>query len=122
MTGEVVSNYYKTLRHLKIAQPFLVDIELIDQALTFYSAPGATNLIDYLLKKYSKDFTIIGKHLTGVMIFNQNELPVKTDNDLKSDLEYLKNCIIISGAVHCGLENTLHSALLKLNRAKETLR
>ena len=121
MAGAIINGYYNTLKHLRVAEPYLQDINLINQELKNFNTDSATDLIDYLAKKHRADFTVIGKHLTGIMIFKQADLPEKSDADLVNDLRYIQNCIIISAAVHCGLENTLKSAMLKLSRAKEDI-
>lgn len=121
MAGQIVTGYYNTLKHLRYAKPYLDDIERINYEFNNFTTQSATDLIDYLAKKHRNDFTTIGKHLTGIMIFKQTELPDKTDDDLVRDLEYIQNCIIISAAVHCGIENTLQSAMQKLSRAKEEI-
>lgn len=121
MAGQIVNGYYNILKHLRVATPFLEDINSIDYELNNFDTNRATDLIDYLAKKHRNDFTIIGKNLSGILIVKQTELPEKTDDDLISDLNYIRNCIIISAAVHCGLEDTLQSAMRKLSREGEKI-
>lgn len=121
MNDTVINSYFNTLKHLKLAEPFLIDIELINETLRNFTTERATNLIDKLAKKYRADFTYLGKSLTGIMILKQSELPDKTNSDLVEDLIYQQRCIVISAAVHCGIENTLQSAVNKLKRANETI-
>ena len=121
MADTVINNYFNSIKHLKMAEPFLIDIELINETLLNFTTERAMNLIDKLAKKYRNDFTYLGKSLTGVMIFKQKDLPEKTNSDLVDDLIYQQRCIVISAAVHCGIENTLQSAVNKLVRANETI-
>ncbi len=116
---QVIETYHNTLKHLRVAQPFIEDIAEIDAMIVNFDYYEAENLIDYLLTKYEQDFTLIGKHLTGVLIMNKKDVPTKNDADLRNDLIYLKNCIIISGAVHCGIEDTIYSAIKKINRSNK---
>ena len=116
---QVIETYYNTLKHLRVAQPFIEDIAEIDAMIVNFDYYEAEILIDYMLAKHEQDFTLIGKHLTGVLIKYKKDVPTKNGADLRNDLIYLKNCIIISGAVHCGLEDTIYSAIRKINRSNK---
>lgn len=119
MSNKIINGYYNILSHLRVAQPFLQDIELIDSVLNNFDYDEATRVISHVATRHQTDFNTIGKHLTGIMVFNEDELPPKTSADLINDLHYVKDCVIISAAVHCGLENTIHSAIVKINRENE---
>ena len=88
---QVIETYYNTLKHLRVAQPFIEDIAEIDAMLVNFDYDEAETLIDYLLTKYEQDFTLIGKHLTGVLIMNKKDVPTKNGADLRNDLIYLKD-------------------------------
>lgn len=119
MAQNVVQEYYNKIMHLRSARHFLNDIILINQTLLDFSETKASQTVNYIAIKYKKDLNQFGRMMTGVMVFNHDELPPKTAEDLEYDLLYLRDCIIIFAAVHTGLENTLHSAVVKINRANK---
>ncbi|MBQ2864778.1 MAG: hypothetical protein IJE91_04890 [Clostridia bacterium] len=119
MAQNVVEEYYNKILHLRSAKHFLNDIFLINQTLLNFNEVEASQVISYIAIKYKTDLNQFGRMMTGVMVLNQNELPPKTEADLEYDLCYLRDCIIIFAAVHTGIENTLHSAVVKINRANK---
>lgn len=119
MAVNVVENYYSRIKHLRVASGFLNDIAIIDDALNFFDEEKANNVISYVAIKYKADLNTIGKMLTGVMVLKPHEVGPKTAEDLYYDLEYLRDCVIICGAVHCGIEDTIRSAIVKINRANK---
>ena len=122
MAENVVEVYYNRIMHLRSAEHFLNDIFLINQTLMNFDYATAEEVISYIAIKYKKDLNQFGKMMTGVMVFKRNQLPEKTEVDVERDLYYLRDCIIIFAAVHTGVENTLHSAVVKINRAREEMR
>ncbi len=121
MENNVVETYFNKIKHLRVAESYLNDISLINYTLNNFTEVNAEQTISYCATKYKNDLNLIGRMLTGVMVFNNNEIGPKTEEDLFNDLLYIRDCIIIFGAVHCGIENTIHSAVVKINRENERL-
>ncbi len=119
MAQNVVEEYYNRILHLRSARHFLNDIELIHQTVLNFDVDTAEQVISYISIKYKKDINQLGRLMTGVMVFKPSELPPKTEADLENDLYYLRDCLVIFAAVHTGVENTLHSAVVKINRQNE---
>lgn len=117
--NRIIEDYLNKIKHLRIAKDYLQDLLIIEDTINDFDYDYATQVISYLSIKYRKDLNTIGRMLTGIMVLNQSELGPKTGDDLVDDLLYLYDCIIILGAVHCGLEDTVKSATLKIKRAKE---
>ena len=122
MAENVVEVYYRRIMHLRSAEHFLNDIFLINDTIINFEFNNAEQVISYIAIKYKKDLNQLGRLMTGVMVFKPHELPPKSEADLEHDLYYLRDCLIIFAAVHTGVENTLHSAVVKINRAREEMR
>lgn len=122
MAENVVEVYYNRIMHLRSAEHFLNDIFLINDTIINFEFNNAEQVISYIAIKYKKDLNQLGRLMTGVMVFKPHELPPKSEADLEHDLYYLRDCVIIFAAVHTGVENTLHDAVVKINRAREEMR
>ena len=46
MAGAIINGYYNTLKHLRVAEPYLQDINLINQELKNFTTDSATDLIE----------------------------------------------------------------------------
>lgn len=121
MENNIILDYFNKIKHLRVAQSYLNDIAIINYTLLNFSYASAHETINYIANRYKNDLNTIGRMLTGVMVFNENEIAPKTEEDLYDDLLYVRDCVIISGAVHCGVENTIHSAIVKINREAEKI-
>ena len=114
--SKVVEDYFNKIRHLRSAKGYLQDLLIIQDAVNDFNYDYATQVISYLSTKYCKDLNSIGKMLTGVVVLNSYEIEPKSAEDLLDDLYYLYDCIIVMSAVHTGIEDTLRSAIIKINR------
>ena len=115
----IIDNYLQRIIHLRSAMPYVQDIEIIESALNEYDDEEAKQVVSYIALKYRKDIDTIGKMLTGVMVMSQAKAGKKSEDDTVDDLLYLRDCVIVIGAVHTGVENTIHSAIVKINRANK---
>lgn len=111
----VIDTYLQRIIHLRSATSYVKDLLLIDETLNDFSYDQANAVISHLAIKHRKDLNTIGRMLTGVMVFDQKDVDPKTEDDLYEDLLYLRDCIIVFGAVHSGVENTIRSAVVKIN-------
>lgn len=119
MGNNIILEYFNKIKHLRVANSFLNDINLINYTLLHFTYSEAQETISYVAIKYKNDLNTIGRMLTGVMVLNNVEVGEKTEDDLADDLLYIRDCIIVFAAVHCGIENTIRSAVVKINRENE---
>lgn len=112
----VIDTYLQKIIHLRSANSYVQDILIINDVLNNFSYGQANATISYIALKYRKDLNTIGRMLTGVMVLDQKDVGLKDEEDLYEDLLYLRDCVVVFGAVHTGIENTIHSAVVKINR------
>lgn len=110
--------YYNRICHLRIAQPIINDITLLDNSISYYTRRSAISALSYITLKYQKELDKIAIYLSGRPIIKGQESVLyfdHTEEDLLNDLEYLIKCLIIIGAVRFGVEKSLVDAIAKIN-------
>ncbi len=111
----IIDRYLKQIVHLKSATKYVNDIVIIEESLVNFSYEDAEDTISYIAIKYRKDLNTIGRMLTGVMVLSPKEVGEKTPEEVYDDLLYLRDCVIVFAAVHCGLEKTIKDVVIKIN-------
>ena len=110
--------YYNRICHLRIAQPLIKDISLLNNSMTHYSRKRAISTLSYITLKYQPDLDKIAIYVSGRPVIKGQEQSLysdHTEDDLLNDLDYLIKCLIIIGAVRYGVERNLEEALEKVN-------
>lgn len=95
-------NLYKNLRAV---QEIVEEIRVTDYYVYNYSDQEAINLIDYFVTKYNKEIKKIGYlYQDKVVIEDDPEIYEKKDSEeINSDIEYIRDCLVIIGAVQSGI-------------------
>ena len=113
----MINFYYNRIKHLRIAQPIIKDIDNLNLLLNKFNRRQAISLISYTTLKYEDDLQKIGVYLSGRPIIRGEEQTLyseHTKEDLVDDINYLIMCLAIIGAVRYGVEKNLESAIEKV--------
>ncbi len=99
---EELFNLYKNLRAV---QDIVQEILVTNYYVYNYADQEAINLIDYFVTKYNRDIKRIGAlYKDKVVIEDDPEIYDKKDSEeINSDIEYIRDCLIIIGAVQSGI-------------------
>lgn len=102
---------YKNLRSM---QSFVNEILTIDYYVYHYDEEAAIGLIDRAIKNYNREIKLICsmRKDNQVVVENDNTLYENKDSEeINSDAEYIRDCLIIIGAVKSGIRETLREVV-----------
>ena len=105
-----LKEYYKKLSTLKLAKPFLDDIDLLQKACLDCASTKTQKIITYISNKYEDGINEIGKLFTNKTVVSdtyENMYSVKTCQDVLDDILYLIDCVIIISCVKVGFKNSI---------------
>lgn len=113
----MIEFYYNRIKHLRIAQPIIKDIDKLKNLMNNLNYNLAINVISSLTTKYEDDLQKIGIYLSGRPIIKGEKHILYSDytsDDIIDDIEYLIMCLTIIGAVRYGVEKTIENAINKV--------
>ena len=110
----MLNTFYRKFCHLRLAQNIVHDVNSINMALYNFHGRTAINLISTLALKYENELNKIAFYLSGRPVI-KGEMSIlygehSLDN-IEEDLYYLKDCLIIIGAVRFGVVKDIEEAL-----------
>ena len=111
---ENLFNYYKNLRSM---QEIVGEILTLDYYVYHFDADESIKLIDFCLTKYNKEIKLIsGIKRDKVVVENDKHLyETKDEEEVNSDVEYIRDCLIIIGAVKSGIRSDFREVVLEIN-------
>ena len=112
----IIFNYYNSIRFLRSVQGIVAEIVEVDNALTDFNEETAVAVLDYYITKYEVELDRIGQVFSKVAVVKNDKdiYKGKDNNQLKKDLEYVRDCMIVIAIVKSGMFCSLESALVQL--------
>lgn len=110
----MINTYYNRLKHLRIAQPYVNDISMLQRAYSIADKTSAISLVSYISVKYEDDLQKIAFYISArpVARGNLDELYIDyTPDDFYEDLDYLSKCIVVIALVRLKMVPSLESIL-----------
>ena len=110
----MINTYYQRLKHLRMAQPYISDINLLKSSYSCPDKISAISLISYISVKYESDLQKIAFYVSArpVTRGNLNELYTDyTPEDYYDDIDYLTKCIVIIALVRFKMVPSLEYVL-----------
>lgn len=102
-------NLYKNLRGM---ETIVEEIHTMDYYVYNFDKDGASLYIDYCIGKYGKEISKIGSLYKNMVVVDQPDLyEIKDEEEVNSDCEYMRDCLIIIGAVKSGIRNSLQEVV-----------
>jgi len=114
----MIQQYYNRFKHLRIAQSYVKDIEILLYILDNYNHYEAINNVSRLTTKYENGINKIGAYFKARTVVKGeiNELyQDHTSSDMVDDIEYLITCIVIIAVVNLRIEPDIETVIKKLN-------
>ena len=115
-------DYYNKIKHLRIAQGLVKDIDSLQYLLYAFNRKQAIHTVSHITLKYRSDLDKIGIYLSGRMITTGNQYELYhnySDESLIDDINYLIDCLIVIGSVKYGGIKSLEEAINKIMPADE---
>ena len=107
---EYLFNLYKNLRS---SQNIVNEILTLDYYVYNFDENEAISLIDYCVKKYNREIKLIASlKRDKVVVDNDPTLyEEKDEEEINSDAEYIRDCLIIIGAVQSGIRSSIRDVM-----------
>ena len=107
---EYLFNLYKNLRS---SQNIINEILTLDYYVYNFDENEAISLIDYCVKKYNREIKLIASlKRDKVVVDNDPTLyEEKDEEEINSDAEYIRDCLIIIGAVQSGIRASIRDVM-----------
>lgn len=107
---EYLFNIYKNLRS---SQTIVNEIITLDYFVYNFDENEAISLIDYCVKKYNREIKLIASlKKDKVVVDNSPTLyEEKDEEEINSDVEYIRDCLIIIGAVQSGIRPNIREVM-----------
>ena len=107
---EYLLNLYKNLRSV---QNIVNEILTLDYYVYNFDENEAISLIDYCVKKYNREIKLIASlKRDKVVVDNDPTLYEEKDQEeINSDAEYIRDCLIIIGTVQSGIRASIRDVM-----------
>lgn len=112
----IIYSYYDSIRFLRSVQGIIAEIVEVDNALMDFDEEKAILVLDHYIIKYESEIERIGQVYSKVSVVKNDKdiYNSKDNNQLKKDLEYVRDCMIVIAIVKAGMFCSLESALVRL--------
>ena len=116
MINERLLEIYNRFRHLRTMQTIVQEIEALDYYVYNYEESSAIKLIDFCITKYGEYIKRIGSlYQDRVVIEDDPQLYERKDEEeINSDTMFIRDCLIIIGAVQSGIRPSLESVVREI--------
>lgn len=114
--NEYLYELFETLKHLKAMQEIVNEIEILDYYVYNYDEVEAIRCIDFCVTKYGEYIKRIGSlYQDKVVVENNPQLYTEKDEEeINGDVIYIRDCLIIIGAVLSGIEPDIATVIHKI--------
>ena len=116
MINERLLEIYKRFKHLRTMQEIVEEIETLDYLVYNYDEEQAIALIDFCITKYGEYIKRIGSlYQNKVVVENDPQLyEEKDDVEINSDTMFIRDCLIIIGAVISGIRPSIEDVVREI--------
>jgi len=116
MNEKALARYYNFFKNLRVTQDATADIDFINSELIGFERESAVLVCSELALKYELCINRIGNLISGLTVIKDMALyKQKTDKDIFTDLEYVRNCIVVYATVKSGLEPDYLTCIRKIS-------
>lgn len=115
--NEKLIELFEYYRHLRSMQTIVEDILQLDYYTYNYDEQVVIDLIDRCITRYGKDIRIVGSlYKDKVVVENDETLYERKDSvEINSDCEFIRDALIIIGAVKSGIRNSIQQVVQEIN-------
>lgn len=114
--NEKLRELFETISHLRTMQGIVQEILALDYYVYNYEESEAIKLIDYCISKYGEYIKRIGSlYEDRVVVENDPQLYERKDDvEINSDVQFIRDCLIIIGAVQSGIRNSIEEVVREI--------
>lgn len=107
---------FELYRYLRVVQPIVQEILTLDYYVYNFNENTAIDLIDACITKYDKEIRFIGSLYKNKEVVNNDPhiYETKSSVEINSDVEFIRDCLIMIGAVLSGIRNSLEEVVAEI--------
>lgn len=119
--NEKLLRLFNTFKHLRSMQTIVNEICALDYYVYNYNEQEAIVLIDFCITKYGEYIKRIGSlYKNMVVVENDHQLyENKDEEEINSDVEYIRDCLIVIGAVQSEIRPSIQAVIDEINSIDE---
>lgn len=106
--NEKLVELFNGFKHFRFMQEIVNEILTLDYYVDNYDEEKVIELIDFCLTKYNKEIKQIGGVYKDTIVVEDDPdfYEEKDEEEIDSDCEYVRDCLIIIGAVKSGIRDS----------------
>ena len=114
--NERLAEIFSRFRHFRSMQTLVNEILTLDYYVYNYIEENAIRCIDFCIHKYGEYIKRIGSlYQNKVVVENDPELyESKDEEEINSDVQFIRDCLIIIGAVQSGIRNSIEEVVREI--------
>lgn len=118
--NEKLVELFDLYKNLRSVQTIVQEIYVADYYVYNFVTDEAINVIDRMITKYNKEIRKIGSlYHNKVVIENDPDIYDKKDEEeVNGDIEFIRDCLIMIGAVKSGIRPNLESVLVEVRECE----
>lgn len=112
--NEKLVELFNLYRNLRSMQKLVNEILTIDYYVYNYDEEEVISLIDHAIKNYNREIKLICSMREEGQVVVENDDTIyerKDSEEINSDAEYIRDCLIIVGAVRSGIRGSLREVI-----------
>lgn len=115
--NEKLENLFNLYKNLRTCQEIVGEILTLDHYVYNIDIDESIRLIDFCITKYNREIKLIsGMKRDKVVVENDQHLyENKDEEEINSDVEYIRDCLIMIGAVKSGIRTSLREVYLEVD-------
>ena len=115
--NEKLAEFFNSFRYLRSMQEIVNEIVTLDYYVTNFDEQEAIAYLDFCITKYASKIKRIGSlYKNMIVIENDAEIyDTKSSEEINSDCEYVRDCLIIIGTVESGIRPNLQTVIEEIN-------
>jgi hypothetical protein len=115
--NEKLLEFFNAFKHLRSMQTIVEEILMLDYYVDNFDEAEAIVYLDFCIDKYDFYIRRIGSlYKDMVVIDNDTEVyEKKSSEEINSDREYIRDCLIIIGTVQSGIRPDLQTVIEEIN-------
>ena len=103
---------FNRFKNLRTMQVIVEEILTLDYYVYNFDKDAAAKCIDFCVDKYEKEIKQIGAlHKNMIVVDEPGLYEEKDDEEVNSDCEYVRDCLIMIGAVKSGMRRDLQQVV-----------
>lgn len=119
--NNVLCNFFNLYKNLRTVNEIVNEIYTLDHYVYNYVHDEAIECIDFCVKKYNKEIKQISSLKKDIVVVDNDPTlyESKDEQEINSDVEYIRDCLIIIGTVKVGFRQSIRDVMIEAGWIQE---